>query len=334
MSPIPLTIATGPYDTTRALFDGSVGIDGAAVTMRTGRTLPEIFERMMRQHEFDVSELGWTFYLRNFSAESTPYRALPVFPNRVFRHSCVFVNRHAGITAPQDLTGKTIGEFGLYGQDSGVWAKGALADDYGFSPKANRWVIGGLDAPAAPFGFVPQIRPDGIDISDAPPGKSLAQMLETGEIDALFTANVPQTVLDGTARNIVRLFGDYETVERDYYQRTGIYPMMHPVVIRTGLLTAQPGLARAIYDGFLQAKQAAEQRYEFARRLFGATLMLPWAEALLERNAAFFPDDWWPYGTAANRHTIDTFLRYHYEQGLSERRLSVEDVMVPELLDT
>jgi 4,5-dihydroxyphthalate decarboxylase len=330
---IPLTVATGPYDSTRALFDGSVGIEGAAVTMRTGRTLPEIFARMMRQREFDVAELGWTFYLREFSPD-TPYLALPVFPNRVFRHSCIFVNRRAGISAPQDLTGKTIGEFGVYGQDSGVWAKGILADDYGFSPKANQWVIGGLDVPAAPFDFVPQVRPDGIDITAAPQDKSLAQMLERGEIDALFTANVPQTVLDGTAKNIVRLFPDYETVERDYYQRTGIYPMMHPVVMRKDLLAAQPGLARAVYDGFLRAKAEAERRYEHARRLFGAPLMLPWADHLLERNSAFFPADWWPYGTAANRHTIDTFLRYHYEQGLSERRLSVEEVLVPELLDT
>jgi hypothetical protein len=177
MTDIHLTIATGPYDTTRALADGSVGIDGAAVTMRTARTLPDIFKKMMRSQEFGVAELGWTFYLRDFGPD-TPYLALPVFPNRVFRHSCVFVNRHAGITGPQDLTGKTIGEFGVYGQDSGVWAKGALADDYGFRPEANRWVIGGLDAPAAPFGFVPQIRPDGVDITDAPSDRSLAQMLE------------------------------------------------------------------------------------------------------------------------------------------------------------
>jgi 4,5-dihydroxyphthalate decarboxylase len=159
-------------------------------------------------------------------------------------------------------------------------------------------------------------------------------MLETGEIDALFTANVPQSVLDGTATSIVRLFPDYEPVERDYYRRTGIYPMMHPVVIRKDLLADHPGLARAVYDGFLRAKQAAQQRYEQARRLFGATLLLPWANHLLDRNAEFFPADWWPYGTGANRHTIETYLRYHHEQGLSERRLTVGEVLVPGLLGT
>jgi hypothetical protein len=333
MTSIPLTIAAGQYDSTRALFDGSVGIEGAEVTMHTGRTLPEIFERMMRYREFDVCELGWTFYLRGFGPD-TPYLALPVFPNRVFRHSCIFVNRHAGIAGPQDLTGKTIGEFGVYGQDSGVWAKGILADDYGFRPEANRWVVGGLDAPSAPFGFVPQIRPDGMDITDAPKDRSLAQMLESGEIDALFTANIPQPLMDGTSKNIVRLFPDYETVERDYYRRTGIYPMMHPVVIRKDILATHPSLARAVYAGFLQAKQAAEQRYDLARRLFGATLLLPWADHLLERNAEFFPADWWPYGTQANRHAIDTYLRYHHEQRLSPQRLTVEEVLVPGLLGT
>jgi len=173
-----------------------------------------------------------------------------------------------------------------------------------------------------------------MDITDAPKGRALAQMLESGEIDALFTANVPQIVLDGTAKNIVRLFGDYEAAERDWYRRTGIYPMMHPVVMRKDLIAEHPGLVRAVYDGFLAAKQAAQQRYEHARRLFGATLFLPWAGHLLDRNAELFPEDFWPYGTEANRHTIDTFLRYHYEQRLSDRRLTVEEVLVPELLGT
>ncbi|MBU2669092.1 hypothetical protein KOI35_36825 [Actinoplanes bogorensis] len=316
-----LSMATGRYDTTEALFDGRVGVEGAQITMRTETNLSKIFEK---HHEFDVAELGWTFYLRGFSADS-PYVALPIFPNRVFRHSCVFINRDSGITGPEDLVGRTIGEWGVYGQDSGVWAKGVLADDHGFRPEANRWVIGGLDRPAEPFGFVPQIRPEGIDITDAPAGASLAGMLEAGEIDALFTANVPQSVLDGSAKNIVRLFPDFETVERDYYRRTGIYPMMHPVVIRRDRLDQ----ARAVYDGFLAAKRVAEERYAYARRLFGATLMMPWASQLMDRNAADFTGDWWPYGLGANRHTVDTFLRYHYEQGLSERRLTVDEVFAP-----
>lgn len=324
-------MATGPYDTTRALFDGTVGVDGVDLTMRTGATLPDIFRTMMHTRDLDVAELGWTYYLRGFGPD-TPYLALPIFPNRVFRHSCVFVNRHAGITAPEDLVGRTIGEWGVYGQDSGVWAKGALADDHGFDPSANRWVIGGMDAPSAPFDFLPQVRPDGVDIVDVP-DRALAEMLETGEIDVLITANVPQILLDGTSSNITRLFPDFVPVEQDWYRRTGIYPMMHPVVMRKDLLD-DTDLVRAVYDAFLAAKDEAVKRYAYTRRLFGATMMLPWADALLDRNAEVFTGDWWPYGTAANRHGIETFLRYHHEQGLSDRRLSVDEVMVPSLLDT
>ncbi|MHA3703218.1 4,5-dihydroxyphthalate decarboxylase [Jatrophihabitans sp. YIM 134969] len=325
-----LTMATGPYDTTRALFDGSVHVEGVDVTMRSAATLPDIFRAMMRGREFDVAELGWTWYLREFGPD-TPYLALPVFPNRVFRHSCVFVNRNAGIEGPADLVGKTIGEWGMYGQDSGVWAKGVLSDDFGFDPAANRWVIGGLDAPAEPFDVVPQLRPPGIEITDVT-DRALAHLLEDGEIDALVTANVPQIVLDGSARDITRLFPDFVPVEADWYRRTGVFPMMHPVVMRKDLL-ADTGLVRAVYDAFVAAKDVAMQRQAYARRLFGATMMLPWADALLDRNAEVFTGDWWPYGVEANRRTVEMFLRFHHAQGLSDRRLEVDEVFVPSLLD-
>src|ERR1700759_5321083 len=149
-----LTIGCFQYDTTQPLFDGTVPVDNVDRTMRTAATLPEIFERLIRGNEFDVAELGLTFYLRLLESDpDLPFVALPIFPNRVFRHSCVFVNTRSGITEPGDLVGRTIGEFGTYGQDSGVWAKGILTDEHGFRPERNRWLIGGLDQPCAPFDF-------------------------------------------------------------------------------------------------------------------------------------------------------------------------------------
>jgi hypothetical protein len=258
---------------------------------------------------------------------------LPIFPNRVFRHSSVFVNTHSGITEPGDLAGKTIGEFGFYGQDSGVWAKGILADEYGFKPRASRWVIGGLEYPAAPLDFIPHPHPAEVDVSVAPEGKTLNSMLEAGEIDALFSANVPQCVLDGSP-NVGRLFPDYESLERDYYRRTGIFPMMHIVVIRKDLLRDRPGLAYRVYRAFSQAKDAAADRYRRDRRLYQVRTMVPWMNALVERDREEFPEDWWPYGISANRADLDAYLRYHYEQGLSTRRWRIEDLFVPDLLDT
>jgi 4,5-dihydroxyphthalate decarboxylase len=327
-----LTIGCFPYDTTRALFDGGVRAGGADVTMATAATLPEIFARVVRGEEFAAGELGLTFYLRLLET-GLPYTALPVFPNRVFRHSCVFVNTRSGITGPGDLAGRTIGEFGTYGQDSGVWAKGVLMDEYGFRPEAARWVIGGLDHPMAPFAFIPHPHPSGVDVTAAPEGATLSAMLEAGEIDALFSANVPRCVLDGSPR-VARLFPDYEPVERDYHRRTGVFPIMHAIVARNDLLRDRPGLARDLYRLFTDAKDTAAGRYRDARRLYEVPTMVPWMNALVERNEAQFPDDWWPYGIAANRTTLDTYLRYHHEQGLSARRWRIEDVFAAELLDT
>jgi hypothetical protein len=327
-----LTIGCFQYDTTWSLFDGSVSADGIDVTMKTAATLPDIFDRVIRGNEFDVAELGLTFYLRLLET-SLPYVALPIFPNRVFRHSCIFVNVHSGITAPSDLAGRTIGEFGVYGQYSGVWAKGILMDEYGFEPGSNRWVIGGLDRPAAPFDFIPHPHPREVDVTVAPEGKTLGSMLDAGEIDVLFSANVPQCVLDGSP-NVARLFPDFEPLERAYYRRTGIFPIMHTIVVRRDLLRNHPGLVHGVYRAFSQAKDAGAERYRQNRRLYEVQTMVPWMNALVERNGQEFPEDWWPYGIAANRTPLDTYLRYHYEQGLSTRRWRIEDVFAPELLDT
>jgi hypothetical protein len=327
-----LTIGCFEYDTTRALFDGSVTAAGIDVSMETGATLPEIFDRLIRGNEFDIAELGLTFYLRLLEVD-LPFVALPIFPNRVFRHSCVFVNTHSGIIGAGDLAGKTIGEFGTYGQDSGVWAKGVLMDEYGFKPEESRWVIGGLEYPAAPFDVIPHPHPADVDVTVAPEGKTLNAMLDAGEIDALFSANVPQCVLDRSP-NVARLFPDFEPLERDYHRRTGVFPIMHTIVVRRDLLRVRPSLAHAVYRLFSQAKDAAADHYRQNRRLYQVQTMVPWMNALVERNSEKFPEDWWPYGISANRVALNAYLRYHYEQGLSTRQWKIEDVFAPELLDT
>jgi hypothetical protein len=332
MGHLGVKIACFRYETTAALFDRSVTLNGVDVSMETARTIPEIFERMMRGREFDVSELGLTFYLRTF-AEDSPFIAIPVFPNRVFRHSCVFVNTARGINEPSDLVGKTIGEFGLYSQDSGVWAKGILMDDYGFRPERNRWIIGGLDRPMAPFEFVPQTHPADVDVAAAPDGEALGPMLEAGKIDALFSANVPQCVLDGSP-SVRRLFPDFEPLERDYHRRTGIFPMMHTVVVKRDLAATQPALVGDVYRAFVEAKDAAADRYRQGRRLYEVQSMAPWMNALFERNRQQFGEDWWPYGIAANRAALDANLRYQFEQGVVGRRWTVDEIFLPELLAT
>lgn len=333
MPALKLNFAFWNYDRTRALTDGSVGIEGVDLTYRSDVIVSDTFERMVRQREFDVSELGLTFYLRTLDLDDPPFIAIPVFPNRFFRHASVFVNKAAGITMPQELAGKTAGELLTYGHDAGVWAKGILADDYGITPDRMRWIIGGTDRPQPPHDFIPQPHPANVDVSAAGADQALGPMLESGAIDALFSAIVPQCVLRKSPQ-VGRLFEDYESVERAYFARTKVFPIMHTVVLRKDVHERHPGLAQAVYRGFCDAKDVATKQYLGAAMFQNAPVMIPWFSRLMDENRALMGEDWWPYGVKANRATLDTFLRYHFEQGLSKRRLTCEDIFVPELMET
>jgi 4,5-dihydroxyphthalate decarboxylase len=330
-----LTLKVGcmNYDRTRPLFDGRATIDGVDASFESAPIVSDIFARMVRQRAFDVAELGLTFYLRTLDGEDPPFTALPVFPLRHFRHSAIFINTFSGIEAPQDLVGKTIGELGTYGHDAGIWPKGILSDDYGVTPDQCRWIVGGTNWPMAPFDFVPLIRPADVDVVAAPNDQALSDMLDEGQIDALISAQVPRCLLEGSPR-VARLFSDDESVEREYFARTRIFPIMHTVVIRKELLAQRPGLAQAVYQGFCDAKNFAIQEYEQQRAGHHADVMVPWFGALYDKNSRLLPGDWWPYGVEANRETIDTFLRYFFEQGLSQRRLGLDEIFAPELLGT
>ena len=333
MSYPTLQIAFGEYDRTRVLADGTVKIAGVDARFHCNPIVTEVFAGMVRDRAYDVSELGLSYFLRTMDFDEPPFLALPVFPNRCFRHSAIYVNVASGIEQPADLASKTIGELALYGHDAGVWPKGIFSDDYGVNLDQCRWLIGGLDWPLKPIDFVPQPHPAGVSVTQATPGTDLGQLLEDGEIDALISADVPKCVLEKSPK-VKRLFPDYEAVERDYYRRTGIFPIMHTVVVRRELAAEHPEIVRAVYQGFCDAKDAVQKQYKQGLIFNNMATMLPWFSQLVEQDRDLLGDDWWPYGMAANRQAVDTFLRYHYEQGLSKRRLTCEDIFVPELLGT
>ncbi|MDT8912656.1 4,5-dihydroxyphthalate decarboxylase [Amycolatopsis sp. PS_44_ISF1] len=332
MGDVPLRLGGFGYEHTTAVFDGTVPIEGADVTATTAPLVSDIFQGMVRG-EYDVAELGLTYFLRLWDTAESPFLALPVFPNRHFRHSALFVDDRSGITRPEDLVGRTVGEFALWGHDPGVWMKGVLAEEHGVTPERMSWVIGGTEHPLPPFSWVPQPVPDGVSVRHAGAGETLVAMLEAGEIDALLSVDVPQSVLEGTGR-IRRLWPDHERVEREYFARTGIFPMMHVVAIRKDFHAAHPGVARAVYDAFLAAKDRIRRQYLDGAAKQHMAVITPWFSELFAENRRLMPEDWWPYGVAENRHAVDTFLRYHHEQGLSRERLTSEDIFVPELLDT
>jgi len=332
MSNPKLQIAFGEYDRTRVLADGTVKIDGIDAGFHSNRIVTEVFAGMIRDRAYDVSELGMSYFLRTMDFDEPPFIALPVFPNRCFRHSAIYINVSSGIKKPEDLAGKTVGEFAMYGHDAGVWPKGILSDDYGVTPDQCRWIVGSLEWPLKPIDFVPQPHPADTEVTNAPPGTDLGKMLEDGEIAALIAADVPKCILDKSPK-VARLFPDYEATEREYYQRTGIFPIMHTVVVRKELASS-PEILRSVYKGFCDAKNAVEEQYTQGMIFNNMATMMPWFSKLVDADRRLLGDDWWPYGLEANRKAVDTFLRYHFEQGLSKRRLTCEDIFVPELLGT
>jgi hypothetical protein len=209
----------------------------------------------------------------------------------------------------------------------------SLADDFGVKPEQCRWVIGQLDWPMRPIDFVPLVHPPGIDIRTAPHGTDLGALLEKGEIDALISADVPKCFLEKSPK-IERLFPDFQATEREYFDRTGIFPIMHTVVVRQQLAKEQPEVIRSVYNGLCDAKDTARNQYLKGGIFNNMATMIPWLSKLIDENAELLGEDWWPYGLNANRKVIDTFLRYHFEQGLSRRRLTCEDIFVPELLES
>lgn len=333
MSRFKLDIAFWNYDRTQALIDGRVKIEGVDPQFHTARIVTEIFEAMISRRAYHVSELGMTYFLRTIDSPDRPFVAMPVFPNRAFRHSAIYVNKHAGVERPQDLNGKRVGELAVYGHDAGIMPKGVLSDEFGFRPETCRWIIGGIDFPMKSIDFIPQVHPDNVQVAMAPEGADLGEMLDRGEIDVLISADVPKCMVERSP-NVRRLFQDYVAVERDYYSRTGIFPIMHTVVVTRELAEEQPAAVKAVYKAFCQAKDAMAGQLVKGMTFNNMATMLPWLTELIERDRSLLGDDWWPYGIAANRSAIDAVLRYHYAQGITAQRFNIEDIFVPYLLDT
>ncbi len=330
MASLKLRLACWHYDRTRALADGTVQPEGIELAFSSAQQVGEIMQRAL-QGEYDVTELGLTYYLRSLEAPNPPFIAIPVFPNRLFRHGAIFINKQSGIAGPRDLIGKKVGELHRYGHDAGIWSKGALSDDYGVPANSFTYYVGALDKPAAAADWAAPIAPPGVRIHGIGPGQTLDAMLESGEIDALFSAWVPPSFVAAPAK-VGRLFDDYETVERDYFRRTRIFPMMHTVVIRRDLYRENPWIARSLVAAFQKAKAIAEGGYRAGSVFFTPSLMIPWAASLQDRNRELMGDDYWPYGVERNRKTLETVLRYHREQGLLQRAWKPEELFAPETI--
>ena len=331
MPDLKLTLACWDYDRTRALFDGRVKPSGIDLDVWSTRNVGEIMERMVRGRQFDVAELGITYYLRSLELMDAPFIAIPVFPNRFFRHSAIFVNAEKRIGSPRDLAGRRVGELLRYGHAAGIWAKGVLSDEFGVAASSMTHYVGGMDRTPSGPDWAPLAPPPGVAIVPLAADQGLDRMLESGEIDALFTAHVPPSARRHPDR-VRRLFPDFEEVERDYFRRTRIFPIMHTVVIRREVYERNRWIARSLLDAFEQAKTLAMTAYNAADVFFNAPSMIPWFVSLRDKNRALMGDDFWPYGIADNTKAIETCLRYHREQGILQRTYRIEDLFAAETL--
>lgn len=317
-----LTVACGDYDRTKALQDGTVQPEGIRLNYIPMQS-EEIFWRMTSHLEFDASEMSLANYVILLSRGQAPFVAIPVFPSRLFRHGCIFVHADSGIRRPEDLKGKRVGT-PEYAMTATVWIRGFLKDDYGVGPEDVLWLTGGQETPGRKERVELRL-PPGVEVRPIPENRTLNDMLERGEIDALISARIPAAILRGSPK-VRRLFPDYREVEADYYRRTGIFPIMHVVVIRKDVYERHPWTAASLFKAFEEAKERAFQRMRITN---APVYMLPWLFAEVESLRELFGPDWWPYGIEPNRGTLETLVRYLAEQGLIERTLKIEEIFAP-----
>ncbi len=321
MSRLHLTFACGDYDRTRALEDGSVRPDGIDLTYLR-LPVEETFFRMLRHREFDVAEMSLSTYVATLDQTARPFVALPVFTSRMFRHGGIYINANAGIEMPSDLRGKRVGspEFQL---TACVWIRGILSEHHGVPVDSVAYHTGGQETP----GRIEKGKVDtGLEIRPIPAGATLSQMLANGEIDALYTPRVPSPFRDRDPR-VTRLFDDVVAVEKEYFAATGIFPIMHVVVIRRDVYERHRWVAQSLYKACQTARDDAYARiYDSSALRF----MEPWLIQHLEESKQLLGQDYWSYGLAENEKALDVFLRYHHEQGLSRKRYEPADLFADE----
>lgn len=327
MSKLRLTLACWDYDRTRGLLDGSIPVDGVELNA-LNLVVEETFFRMLRHQEFDASEMSLSSYTMTLDSRERPFVAIPAFPSRYFRHSCIYVHEESGIREPKDLVGRRVG-VPEYQMTASVWIRGILAEHYGVPVNSVFYFTGGEEQAGRPEKNSLSLPAD-IRVQPIPPDRTLSQMIASGEIDALYTARTPST-FQGGAGSVRRLFSDYEEIERDYFQRSKIFPIMHTIVIRRDVYERNRWLAQSLLKAFEAAKRAAVEELKETTAL---KAMLPWLPRHFEDTQRLMGTDFWPYGLEANRAVLETFLRYHHQQGLSKRQLQPEELFAPESLES
>jgi 4,5-dihydroxyphthalate decarboxylase len=322
MTAVPMTFACGLYDRMTALYTGEVrpaGIDLNFIAVNDPRAL---FDRMAARQEFDASEMSTSEYVSRFAAGKCPFVAIPVFPSRMFRHGFITVDSRV-VKTPKDLEGKRIG-IQLYTMTAAVWIRGLLQHDHGVDLSTVQWVEGAIEEPK-PHGnptVLPPLKP--ISIVANTSGKSLSELLEAGDIQAVVGADVPSAIR--RAPHVKRLFPDFRAEEKAYYRRTKIFPIMHLVVLRREFHERHPFAATSLFNALEESRSLAQRRMRYIGAL---RYMLPWLPAELDEIDEVFGGDPWPYGIEANRPTLEALVRFLADQSMIAAPVRLEDLFVP-----
>tara|TARA_B100000315_G_scaffold238574_2_gene256488 strand:+ start:965 stop:1918 length:954 start_codon:yes stop_codon:yes gene_type:complete len=311
MAKLKIKALTGEYEIVRALREGQVEAEGVDLEFLSFPGTRDIHVPEVREAA-DLGEFNAGAYMANRS-RGHPLTALPIFLHRRFRHGFVFINKSRGIEIPKDLIGKRIGgtNFAPVGN---LWARGILENEYGVPHRSITWVTERDED--GDFDYHEDLKVERIDAD-----QDLDDMLAAGKLDAIISPNVARGIVEGDAR-IGRLFPDYKDVEVAYYKATGIFPIMHVTTIRQEIVDANPWVVDSLIKAFDEAKKIAYRRLTNPR-----IVPLAWYRTQWEEEQEILGDDPWAYGlTEANRKNIETLIGYVHQQGLTDRRMSIEEL--------
>ncbi|WP_144904724.1 PhnD/SsuA/transferrin family substrate-binding protein [Halobellus captivus] len=320
MSKPEIALACDLNDRTRDLATGAVEPTGIDLNFLPFE-VEETFWRMLKHQEFQAAEMSMSSYLMARDQGWPELIAIPAFPSRFFRHSCVFINPDSGIEEPADLEGKNVG-VPEYQMTASLMVRGMLQDQYGVCPEDMVWYHGGEEEGGREEKLTLDL-PEQIELHSIPEDRTLSGMLDAGDLDALVSARAPSSFYEGS---VERLFPDFKRVEKEYYQETGFFPIMHAVVLRQDVYDEHPWIAKELYKAFERSKQNFLERIGKMNEL---QVGLPWLIDELEETRDLMGWDYWPYGVEQNRELLDTMTRYSHQQGLTKEKLDVDELFAP-----
>jgi 4,5-dihydroxyphthalate decarboxylase len=326
MPGVPLSMAISNYDHVGDLLNGRIRPEGIDL-MPMELSVEEIFFRMFSFVEWDVAEFSMAKYVSLVGTGTAPFRAIPVFPSRVFRQSAFYVATSGPLHGPQDLAGRRIG-IPEWAQTAGVYARAFLQHQCGVRLADIYWVQAGVNQPGRAEKAALSL-PDGVKIEQVR-DKSLNELLLAGDLDGIISAREPAAFLAHDPR-IARLWTNYRSIEETYYRDTGVFPIMHVIVVRNETLTRHPWIAMNLLRAFDEAKANSLKRLS---TIVNSSVAIPWMHYAYNHAQEVIGENFWPYGIEDNRRTLEAFLQHCGEQGITQRVLSVEELFPHELSKT